>query len=121
MSSYGKNRIIDGTGNTLGDIGNSDTLATYGFIIGTFINIMWIGLGIYLIKEKSNLDWFKIDKWYTYAPSIALFLTAIGDMIFYYYSKQNQKDKDTYYANIALAPIYISIIVFLTIILANLR
>jgi hypothetical protein len=116
MSSFAINNIIDGTANSIGDFGNSDIITTYGFIIGTFINIVWIGLGIYLIEEKSNIDWFKTDKWYTYAPSIALFLTAIGNMIFYYYSKQDKKDKDTYYANISLTPLYISIIIFLMLI-----
>lgn len=116
MSSFARNNIIDGTANSIGDIGNSDTISTYGFTIGTFINIIWIGLGIYLIKEKSNIDWFKTDKWYTYAPSIALFITAIGDMVFYYYSKQNEKDKNTYYANISLTPLYIFFIVVLMLI-----
>jgi hypothetical protein len=120
--STAKNNIIDGTVNSLGDIGNSDTLATYGFTIGTFINIIWIGLGVYLINEKNHIDILKSEKWHTqYLPSILLFLTVIGDIIYYNYSKQNEKDKNTYYANISLAPIYITIVVFLMLILMSAR
>ena len=95
MSSPGKNFIIDKTAESLGDVGNSTFIANYGFIIGTTINIIWIIIGVILIKEKNHIDWFKSCDWYTHVPSIVLLATAIGNMGYYYYSKENDKDKNT--------------------------
>ena len=125
------NPLIGARGNAaVGLAGGAANLASSSFLennggaVGGLLSIIWTAITIYVIKEtmeiKENDERFK-NKIFVYVGGAIILLGTLINNVYYFKNTSDKKDKNSTYSNVALIPIYITIVVVIIGFLVSLK
>lgn len=125
------NPIYGARGNAAaGMAGGAANLATGSFLqdngdkVGGLLSIIWIAITIYVIKEtmemKETEPMFK-NKIYVYVGAAVVILGTLINNAYFITNKSEPKDKNSTYANVALTPIYIIVLIVVIVLITTFK
>jgi len=106
------------------ELATGSFLQNNGGMVGGLLSIIWTALTIYVITEtmvmKETNQMFK-NKMFIYVGAVIVLLGTLINNIHFITNKNESKDKNSTYANVALIPIYIIILVLAIVMITTFK